>query len=182
MNLIRMEKVKDGKYLKNYVLTYENKAGKEKQYEIVSRRDMEFPHELGVKSNGVSIVATKGDKIVLLKEFRMGINKEIMNLVAGMKEPGETIEECVRRELFEETGLTLVKITKILPSSYAAVAISDTKTNIVFAEVDGEFSDHTSENERIQPHFYSKEEVRELLETEEFSSRCQIIAYYFSMM
>ena len=32
MKLIKMEKVKDGKYLKNYELTYRNKAGKEKTY------------------------------------------------------------------------------------------------------------------------------------------------------
>ena len=38
MQFIKLEKVKDGKYLKNYELTYLNKAGKEKKYEIVSRR------------------------------------------------------------------------------------------------------------------------------------------------
>ena len=38
MKLLKLEKVKDGKYLKNYELTYLNKAGREKTYEIVSRR------------------------------------------------------------------------------------------------------------------------------------------------
>ena len=38
MKLIRFEKVRDGKYLKNYALTYHNKSGKEKVYEIISRR------------------------------------------------------------------------------------------------------------------------------------------------
>lgn len=40
MKLLGMEKVKDGKYLKNYELTYINKAGKEKKYEIVSRSEI----------------------------------------------------------------------------------------------------------------------------------------------
>lgn len=35
-----MEKVRDGRYLKNYELTYQNKAGKEKKYEIVSRKEL----------------------------------------------------------------------------------------------------------------------------------------------
>ena len=48
-------------------------------------------------------------------------------------------------------------------------------------EVEGEFEDHTSENEKITARFYSKEEVLELLETEEFSSRAQIAAYFFAV-
>ena len=34
MELLHFEKVKDGKYLKNYELTYLNKSGNEKKYEI----------------------------------------------------------------------------------------------------------------------------------------------------
>ena len=40
MKFLGMEKVRDGKYLKNYELSYENKVGKLKKYEIVSRRDL----------------------------------------------------------------------------------------------------------------------------------------------
>ena len=60
------------------------------------------------------------------------------------------------------------------------MAISDTKTSIVFVEAEGEFEDHTSDNEWIEAGFYTKEEVRELLKTAEFSSRAQIIAYFFA--
>lgn len=115
MKLQKLEKVKDGKYLKNYILTYLNKENKEKKYEIVSRSNLETPEDLGKSSSGVSIVVTKGDKLLLLKEFRMGINQEIYNLVAGMLEKGESIEDCIKRELYEETGLTLKRIQTILP-------------------------------------------------------------------
>lgn len=180
MELINIKKAKDGKYLKNYELTYLNKAGKEKTYEIVSRRELATPQDLGGKTSGVSIVATANHQLLLLKEFRMGVNREVYNLVAGMIEEGETIEDCIRRELYEETGLSVKNIIKILPASYAAVAISDTSTNIAFVEVDGKFSDHTSENEQIKPQFYTKEQIKELLKTESFSSRCQLVAYLFA--
>ena len=180
MQLIKMEKVKDGKYLKNYELTYLNKAGKEKKYEIVSRKELNKVEDIGQKVSGLSIAAIHEDKLLLLKEFRMGVNKTVYNLCAGMLEEDETLEECISRELYEETGLSVKRIIDILPASYAAVAISDTKTHIVLAEVEGEFEDHTSENESIEAAFYTPEEVKELLETEEFSSRAQIIAYFFS--
>lgn len=180
LELKNFKKVKDGKYLKNYEITYSNKAGKEKKYEIVSRRELASAEDLGGAPSGVSIVATCKDKLLLLHEFRMGVNQTIYNLCAGMLEEGESIEECISRELYEETGLRVQNIIKILPPSFAAVAISDTTTYIAFVEAEGDFEDHSSDNEQIEAAFYSKEEVKELLETESFSSRAQMAAYFFA--
>lgn len=180
MKVLHFEKVKDGKYLKNYEITYQNKVGKEKKYEIVSRRELQGIEDLGAAPSGVSIVATKDGKLLLLHEFRMGVNRTIYNLCAGMLETGESIETCIERELYEETGLRVKEIKAILPPSFAAVAISDTTTYIAFVEAEGDFEDHTSENEQISAAFYTKEEVRELLETEPFSSRAQMAAYFFA--
>ena len=100
MELIGFEKVKDGKYLKNYELTYLNKSGREKKYEIVSRKELKSADDLGAKPSGVSIVATNNDKLLLLHEFRMGVNRTVYNLCAGMLEAGEDIETCIARELY----------------------------------------------------------------------------------
>jgi len=180
LKILNFKKVKDGKYLKNYEITYVNKAGKEKTYEIVSRRELASAKDLGGSPSGVSIVATCRNKMLLLHEFRMGVNRTIYNLCAGMIEEGEQIEECISRELYEETGLRVKNIIKILPPSFAAVAISDTTTYIAFVEVEGEFEDHSSENEQIEAAFYSKEQIKALLETESFSSRAQMAAYFFA--
>ncbi len=180
MKLKRMEKTGGGRYLKSYRLVYENRAGKEKNFEIVSHADMSDPSELGSRVSGVSIVAYNGDRMLLLREFRMGANRYIYNLCAGMVEEGESIEDCVRRELYEETGLKLVRIIDALPPSFAAVALSDIKNRVIFAEVEGEIESHASENEDITAKLYSREEVAELVENEEFSSRAQVAAYFFA--
>ena len=39
MKLLNLKKVRDGKFLKNYELTYLNKAGKEKKYEMISNNN-----------------------------------------------------------------------------------------------------------------------------------------------
>ncbi len=179
LKIIKFEKKGNGKYLKAYEITYLNKANKEKKYEIVSMQDLSDVDDIGKAPSGVSIVATSGNKMLLLHEFRMGVNRTIYNLCAGMLEEGETIEECIQRELYEETGLSLKRIIKILPPSYAAVAITDVTTYIAFVEVVGEISDHTSDNEQIEAAFYDKDQLNTLLETESFSSRAQLAAYFF---
>ena len=182
MEFIKLEKVRDGKYLKSYELVYRNKAGREKKYEMVSRKELADITDIGKRASGVSIVAFHEDKLLLLREFRMSVNKTIFNLCAGMIEEGESIEECISRELYEETGLSISNIRAILPPSYSAVGISDMKTYIAIVDVEGDFSDHTSDNEMIQARFYSREEVAALLQTEEFSSRSQIVSYFFITM
>ena len=181
MKLLRMKKVRDGRYLKDYELTYENKIGKEKVYEIVSLKELSDPESLGAAVTGVSIAAVYDGKLLLLKEFRMAIKREIYGLCAGHLEENETVEDCIRRELYEETGLDLKRIIKIFPPSFSTVTISDAKTQIAFVEAEGTISDeHMSANEQIKAAFYTPEEVLHLIETETFSSRAQIIAYGFT--
>ena len=181
MELIGIQKTKDGKYLKNYELTYLNKAGHEKKYEIVSHSEIAEPSQIGSRVSGMVIAAICEGKLLLLKEFRMGVNKAVYNLCAGMIENDESMEDCIARELYEETGLKLKRILKVLPAAFAAVALSDIKNQMVFTEVEGSIEDNTSENEQIKAAFYTKEEVARMLENEEFSARAQSVAYFFSI-
>lgn len=182
MKLLKIDKVREGKYLKNYELVYENRAGHEKRYEIVSHHTIDDISELGSKVSGVSIVAVYQGKLLLLREFRMGVDRFVYNLCAGMKEEGETLEDCIRRELFEETGLSVKKIYRILKPAFAAVSICDILNQVAFVEAEGELDDsHMSENEWIQADFYTKEEVAHLLEDKEFSTRAQIASWFFSI-
>lgn len=181
MKLLGMKKVRDGKFLKNYELTYENKAGKEKIYELVSLKELSEPSDIGKAVTGVSIAAVQDGKLLLLREFRMALNREIYGLCAGHVEENESVEACIRRELFEETGLKLKRILKIFPPSFSTVTISDAKTQIAFVRVEGTITgEYTSANEQIHAGFYTPQEVLHLIETESFSSRAQMIAYGFA--
>ncbi|MCM1537022.1 MAG: NUDIX hydrolase [bacterium] len=182
MKLLSMKEIDGGRYLHRYELIYENRAGREKHYEIVSRRAISSPEELGRVSSGISMIVTQNDRMLLLKEFRMAINRPVYNLCAGMLNEGESMEDCIKRELFEETGLKVKELKKILPASYAAVAISDIMTNIVYVEAEGTISNaHASANEEIEATFYDVDEIAAMLETEAFSSRSQLAAYQFCL-
>ena len=180
-----MEKTRNTRFLKNYTLNYTNSEGGEKIYEMVSNFDYDGPEELGERAAGVVIVGWQKDRILLCREFRMGVNHFVYNLPAGHLDAGESVEDCARRELFEETGLSLSRVYQVLPPSYAAPDLSDSSAWVLLAEVEGEVSggasEHTEADEWIQPGFYTREETKALLQKERFSGRAQMAAYFFSI-
>ena len=62
--------------------------------------------DLVVHAAGVGIVAVdREEHVTLVRQPRLGAGGPLLELPAGMVDPGESRLECARRELQEETGL-----------------------------------------------------------------------------
>lgn len=59
-------------------------------------------------SPAVIVAITKGEQILLAHAVRF--SDRIYSVLAGYVEPGETLEDCVRREIMEEVGLRVKNI------------------------------------------------------------------------
>ena len=95
-------KVFEGRALKLRVDTVKLPSGKQTTREIVE-------HE-----NCVAIVALDdADNILLVRQFRKPVEKDLLEIPAGGIDPGETPEEAVRREMREETGFLPRKVAKL---------------------------------------------------------------------
>ena len=56
---------------------------------------------------GAAVVAIDADRQVLLvRQWRPAVDQAVLELPAGLVDPGESPAECARRELEEETGFT----------------------------------------------------------------------------
>ena len=69
MELKKLKRVKEGKFLSSYELTYLNKEGNEKIYEMVSRESDPSALSVGKKTVGVAIAGFKDDRILLIRNF-----------------------------------------------------------------------------------------------------------------
>jgi NAD+ diphosphatase len=60
-------------------------------------------------SPAIIVAVVKNDQILLARGINFP-NKKMFSVLAGFVEPGETLEGCVKREVFEEVGITVKNI------------------------------------------------------------------------
>ncbi len=83
---------------------------------LVDRAIVEHPGSVGIVP--LRPVA-QGYEIVMLRQYRLALDREILEVPAGTREPGEAWLACAQRELREETGLaaeSLVSLGEIWPA------------------------------------------------------------------
>lgn len=126
----------------------------------------------------------KRDEVVLLEQFRVGAMVAgrppwLIEIVAGMIEPGESAEEVARREAEEEAGLTLGRLERIGDVIVSPGGCTET-FSLFCGEVDAENAgglfglDH--EGEDIRAFTLSFEETYERLKAGEIDNAASVIA------
>jgi ADP-ribose pyrophosphatase len=78
------------------------------------------------------VVLDDRDNVILVRQYRRAAGKTLLEIPAGGVEEGEALEDCVRRELQEETGYIPEKIRK-LGGFYAAPGYCTEYMNIYLA-------------------------------------------------
>lgn len=190
MEAVEIEKIHAGEYLSYYNIAYKLSNGSIKNYEMVSKKGTKRNSEeltlenIGIETNAVILLIFNSDhsKMLLSKEFRLGVNAWVINEVAGLIDEGETIEQASTRELREETGLILTKILDILPSTFTCAPVTDDLTSLVICEAEGEIKESDNPAELVEAHWYSKDEMKELLKNSKytFAGRAQAFAYMWA--
>ena len=77
-------------------------------------------------------ILPNGD-IVLIKQYRYSLKREMIELPAGKRNKNESFEECARRELEEEIGYKTNKLT-FLTEIHPAIGFTNEKINLYLAE------------------------------------------------
>ena len=120
---VSSQRVFNGRLLKIDVLEVELNNGRRARREIVRH------------PGAVAIWARAPDgRFVFVRQFRKAIEQELLEVVAGTREAGETPEACARREIREETGYA-VKILTPLGCIFTAPGFCTERIAIFYAEI-----------------------------------------------
>ena len=106
--LLDSESVFEGRIIHLRVDTVRTPDGKVTTREVVEHR------------GAVAIVPLLDEHtVVLIRQFRQSAGRVLIEIPAGMLEPGESPDECARRELIEETGYAAGRMEKLFESYLA---------------------------------------------------------------
>ena len=92
----------DGRLLKVDVLDVELDNGRRAIREVVR-------HPGAV----AALVRLPSGRFLLVRQFRKAIEQDLLEVVAGGREPGEPAEQCAIREVLEETGGRVERLTPL---------------------------------------------------------------------
>lgn len=121
MYVVDKKLIFDGKLLKLYIYRVETPDGI-KEREVIEHR------------GAVAILAfIRDDEIIIERRYRPALNREVIEIPAGLIKHGEKPEEAASRELEEETGYRAKTLEKLV-SYYPTVGYTNEIIHIYLAK------------------------------------------------
>lgn len=133
-----------------------------------------FSRQTVIFPDVAAVVPLLNEHVALVKQFRISINKEVVELPAGKLDENEDPESCARRELLEEVGY-IANNLELISEYYTAVGYSTEKMYIYMA-TDPEVSQAQPEaGEDLEVIHYSLADAKRMLDQGEFEDSKTII-------
>lgn len=182
------KKLTHSDYLNLYRLDASTRSGLEIPYYVASRSK----DAAGLKAvsgqreaDGVIVYGVYGeekDRLVLVRQYRYPVGDYVYEFPAGLAEPGEDLTQAGIRELYEETGLTLVPRAAGDYSRpfFTSAGLTDESCAMLFGYCSGTPSTaHQEDTEDIQVVLADRAECRRILKEENVALMCAYMMMHF---
>ena len=134
------KKLTHQKWLNLFDVKYVAKTGDEKSWQLATRKK-EPKCVTGRYDQPDAVVIVPfhkaKNKMVITREYRVPLSDYEYGFPAGLIDDGESVEHATRRELREETGLTVSRFIKMSPPIYSSAGMTDESVAMVYVECEG---------------------------------------------
>jgi len=167
MKITGSRKLTDEKWLNLFDIRYIAGTGTERSWQMASRQKAPKCITGSYRRPDAVVIVpfhTARNKMVIIREFRVPLDDYEYGFPAGLVDNGESVEQAARRELMEETGLTVSRFIKVSPPIYSSAGMTDETVAMVYVECEGEPSTSANtDSELIEIQLISPDEARDLL-------------------
>jgi ADP-ribose pyrophosphatase len=118
MEVISKKTIWKGNFMSAVEITYRDARGMVRTWEALER--------VGVSGIVVMVAVTPSGNVVLERQFRPPMGRDVIELPAGLVDPGESMEVAAKRELIEETGWSAGKIEFLAEGPISTGASTET--------------------------------------------------------
>jgi len=135
MHIHKIEQLTHEKWLNLYAAAFEHN-GHTGRWVFASRKPQPNRDRAADAVVIVPILRQPGEpaRLAMVREFRVPVGDYVFAFPAGLLESGESIEDTVRRELMEETGLEVVAVKRVSPPLYSSSGLTDESAALAFVE------------------------------------------------
>nr|NJM01264.1 NUDIX hydrolase [Desulfobacula sp.] len=170
MKINGVKKITNHAHLNLFMVQYKDRADKDKEWIFASRSNPANSPDQGERSVDAVVIVPyhkNEEKLVLIKEFRVVLGDYQYGFPAGLVDKGESVEAAGKRELFEETGLTMTRIIRQSPAVFSSSGMTDESLCLMFAECEGTPSNEYNEaSEDIEIIMVSRAMASEIIRDE----------------
>lgn len=146
----------------------------------------QMTRELFERGNAAAVLPydPNRDEVVLIEQFRVGAHQNsdnpwLMEVVAGVIEPGESAQEVAKRESLEESGCSIDNL-EFITHYFVSPGGTSERCHLFCASVDSEQAGGlhglAEENEDIKVHVVKRERAMQMIEDGTICSAAPIIA------
>jgi ADP-ribose pyrophosphatase len=138
MIIREVTKLTDERWINLFAATFENR-GHHGRWVFASRKAVPHKDASGDAVIMVPVLRNPGEppRLVLIREFRVPVGGYVIGFPAGLIEPGETAESTARREIVEETGLTVTAVKRVTQPLLMSSGLTDEAAALAFVDVAG---------------------------------------------